>query len=103
MPDKKSGPGEAELFALLLEKKLLSSAQVEVAKIDIAATGMNAIDVLLARKWISEEDIAGFAGFAGVAGSTVPTVTAAATSEQTYLDNLKKYRQLMAKIMGEAD
>ncbi len=100
MPDKKSGPGEAELFALLLEKKLLSSAQVEVAKIDIAATGMNAIDVLLARKWISEEDIA---GFAGVAGSTVPTVTAAATSEQTYLDNLKKYRQLMAKIMGEAD
>ena len=96
MPDKKSGPSETELFALLLEKKLLSSAQVEVAKIDVAATGMNVFDVLLTRKWITEADVSGFA-------SAVQPATAGADSEQTYLENLKKYRQLMAKIMGEAD
>jgi hypothetical protein len=39
----------------LLEKKLISTAQVEVAKMDMSVTGLSAIDVLLTRKWITDE------------------------------------------------
>lgn len=95
MPEKKQGPKEEDLLAVLLERNVLSPAQVEVAKIDISATGLSPIDVLLARKWITEQALSDL----GTSASSSQTPS----SEQIYLDNLRKYRQLMAQIMGEAE
>ncbi|HEY9760092.1 MAG TPA: hypothetical protein V6C97_33355 [Oculatellaceae cyanobacterium] len=151
MPDKKGASNEDAILNSLLEKKMLSSAQVEVAKIDISATGLTAIDVLLTRKWISDEQATELQNTFGSRAATqnASTVTQGrpseksnlpdgsrtnaaprgkpsssdethsaedsrpyarakasaedtSTSEQTYLENLKVYRKLMADIMGES-
>jgi hypothetical protein len=147
LTEKNSGPGEENLLEMLLEKNVLSRAQVEVAKIDIAATGLNPIDVLLARKWITEQTLSEFVGAKSTpasasesaqnsrdattpvssnsnisnasknaGNSSNPTSSTNSGSsgsssgsgnsgspEKIYQENLKKYRQLMAQIMGEAD
>lgn len=149
MPDKKGASNEDAILNSLLEKKVLSSAQLEVAKIDISATGLTAVDVLLTRKWISDEQATELQNTFGSGAATQNASTAqgraeksnppdgshtnaaphgkpsssdeahstensgpyarakvsaegTSTSEQTYLENLKVYRKLMADIMGES-
>jgi hypothetical protein len=106
--DTRPGPTDEELLALLLERKILSNAQVEVAKIDSASSGLGSADVLLARKWITEQILSEFYPVSDHAKSQhqTPELTkdgekSEATPEATYLQNLQKYRQLMTKIMGE--
>jgi hypothetical protein len=69
---EKNSPTEEDLLAVLLEKNVLSPAQLEVVKIDIAATGLSPIDVLLARKWITERDLSEYGPLlqGGGSGST---------------------------------
>jgi hypothetical protein len=109
--EKRPGPTEEELLALLLERKVLSSAQVEVAKIDSASSGLSYADVLLARKWITEEDLDEFypAATSAVNSAASQPKALEATpgkakdgerSDASYQDNLQKYKQLMTKIMG---
>lgn len=103
MVDKRPGPKDEELLALLLERKILSGAQVEVAKIDSVSSGLSYADVLLARKWITEEDLTEFYPAAGQKKARETTQEQAkegAKGQATYQDNLQKYKQLMTKIMG---
>jgi hypothetical protein len=127
LTEKLTGPNDRDLLTVLLERNILSRAQVEVARIDIAATGLSPVDVLLARKWISEQALSEFESDEKTAGAKNPhssssdpstlsssvdkegkvfgvqVSNSSSSSEQIYLDNLRKYRQLIAKIMGEVD
>jgi hypothetical protein len=103
LADKKPGPTEEELLALLLERKILSGAQAEVAKMDSASSGLSYADVLLARKWITEEDLNEFYPSAGPTNARDAANGQARKGdkgEATYEDNLQKYKQLLTKIMG---
>lgn len=104
MVDTKPGPTDEELLALLLERKILSNAQVEVAKIDSASSGLGYADVLLARKWITEQILSEFYPVSDHAKSQHQTLQLTKDGEKceaTYQQNLQKYRQLMTKIMSE--
>jgi hypothetical protein len=106
LADKKPGPTEEELLTLLLKREILSGAQAEVAKMDSASSGLSYADVLLARKWITEEDLKEFYPSVGqtnlgkTANEPASEYDKVEKSEATYLDNLQKYKQLMTKIMG---
>jgi hypothetical protein len=103
LADKKAGPKDEELLTVLLERKVLSNAQVEVAKIDSVSSGLSYADVLLARKWITEEVLTEFYPAAGqkkTRETTQEQANEGGKAEATYEDNLQKYKQLMNKIMG---
>jgi hypothetical protein len=98
---KNSGPSDDELLAILLERKLLSGAQVEVAKIDSASSGLSYADVLLARKWLTEETLAELYSKTNPTGQHYDKTPAEEKTEVTYQQNLQKYLQLMTRILGE--
>ena len=45
----------AELIKKLLDQKLISAPQAEIAKADAEITGMTVDEVLIARRWVQEE------------------------------------------------
>ncbi len=103
---------QPDLLKILAEKKIISAAQVSVANQDMEASGLGAADVLIARRWVNEETLATVAPWltepktppAKIEGSEV--AKSANKNEDdasaTYQENLKKYRQLMARILGDA-
>lgn len=143
-----------EVLRILVDNKILSSAQADLARADMEIMGMSIDEVLLARRWVTEDklnqlvpwlsetrsapvehpqmgaenasgepkdsrpDSAKTASSAGkdttntsatqtnTAGESqrgTPANTVAGTDDATFEDNLDKYRELMDRILGDAN
>ncbi len=86
-----------ELLRVLLENKVISEAHAHLVKQDEQLTGMTCEEILLARRWVTEEILCQLAPWLkqdrksddGVEGGS-------------YEENLKRYRKLLAEILGES-
>jgi hypothetical protein len=95
--------GQSDLLKFLLEQKVISSAQFSVAQADMAMSGLNAEDVVLARRWLTEEKLGQVAPWLKKVLNNQPqaTATAAPTDTSIYQKNLSEYRRLVADALGE--
>lgn len=100
---------DLKLIQVLIDEKLISSAQAELAKSDGEVSGMTIAEVLLARRWVSEQTLARVAPWlnqsqsAPVVVTTVEDKDSNSHGDVVYQQNLKRYRQLMHKILDPAD
>ncbi|MGH9548339.1 MAG: hypothetical protein ACRD3W_03150 [Terriglobales bacterium] len=120
-PSDKANQTE-ELIKMLIERKLVSPAQADLARADMEVNGMTLDEVLLARRWITEEALLEIAPwllknrFAPAATSAYDDQSAPAqaggdgnktgnstASSNNFEENLEKYRDLMDNILGEAN
>lgn len=90
-----------DLLDLLVESKVISLAQASLVRTDHEATGMTFEEILLARSWVSEAKLSELlpkhSETQDVSGSDP-----ALRKPPTYQENLKRYRQIMAEILGES-
>jgi hypothetical protein len=86
------------LLRALVDNKVISQAQANLVSSDHEATGMNVEDILLARRWVSEEALDSHAPWLKADNEPDRPVVAG----QSYEDNLRKYRLLLAEILGES-
>jgi hypothetical protein len=93
---------DQELLRALLENKVISKAQADLVVTDHEATGMNIEDILLARRWVSEEILGRYAPWILSASESGPHNSHDVGSTASYEENLKKYRLLLAEILGES-
>lgn len=118
------------LLAVLVERKLISGPQADIAMADAEVTGMTLDEVLLARRWVGEDMLFSLAPWlrpggqqvaveqSNKAGSAVtPSQTHAETSarerdkissediasSEDFDENLQKYRSIMDGILGDAN
>ena len=100
---------DLKLIQVLIDEKLISAAQAELAKSDGEVSGMTLAEVLLARRWVNEQTLARVAPWLNEAQSAPVVVTAAEDRDSNshgdvvYQQNLKRYRQLMHTILDEAE
>lgn len=66
---------------------------------DHEATGMTFEEILLARSWVSESKLS---ELRPNQTQTQDVSDSASRKPQTYQENLKRYRQIMAEILGES-
>ena len=96
---------DKDLIQLLVEQKIISAAQAELAKADHEVTGMTLVEVFLARRWVSEETLERVAPWLKDTPRAAPVVVTSpektAPEADGYQQNLKRYRQLMHKILDE--
>ena len=93
---------DQELLRALLENKVISKAQADLVVTDHEATGMNIEDILLARRWVSEEILGRHAPWILNASESGSHASHDVGSAASYEENLKKYRLLLAEILGES-
>jgi len=92
-------PGLAQL---LIENKLISEAQADLAVGDQEITGMSFDEVLLLRGWIDKPTLYKLAPWLNEARSSDKEMIEISTSIGThYQENLKVYRRLIEKILGK--
>lgn len=87
---------DQELLRTLVDNKVISQAQANLVTSDHEATGMNVEDILLARRWVSEDALNEHAPWLKENESARPAAT------QSYEENLRKYRLLLAELLGES-
>jgi len=113
----------AELLKVLVDQKIISGPQADIALADAEVTGMSIDEVLIARRWVTEDRLYGLAPWlkqepltnqsqpstaAQTPTAPVKTFESLAAGQKTpddseFEDNLRKYRQLMEEILGEAN
>lgn len=95
---------ERDILKVLVENKVISEAQANLVKSDQEATAMSAEDILLARHWVSEETLKSLAPWLFESAKSNEAKKSAKTGAagDSYKENLKKYRALMAEILGES-
>ncbi|CAN5349306.1 hypothetical protein BH10CYA1_BH10CYA1_17020 [soil metagenome] len=92
-----------------MDEKLISAAQAEMASSDVEVSGMTLAEVLLARRWVNEQTLARIAPWLKDTHAAPAVVTASEDKDQNshgdsvYQQNLKRYRQLMHKILDETE
>jgi hypothetical protein len=92
-------PGLAQL---LIENKLISEAQADLAVGDQEITGMSFDEVLLLRGWIDKDTLYKFAPWLNAPVNPSSEIIEIGTSiGTTYQENLKVYRRLIEKILGK--
>lgn len=96
-----SGQDKKDLLQLLLDQKLISLAQAQLAQADQEVTGLTLEDIVLARGWISEEVLEQLLPKDN-SPPAATDVVAFQPGSRTYDQNLKDYRRLMEKILGTA-
>jgi hypothetical protein len=99
-------PNQPDLLEVLLEQKVISAAQATVARADMEMSGLAAQDVLIARRWVDEDRLISIAPWlkgllTAPAKIESPQQEQKHTNSSPYQENLKKYRRLMATILGE--
>ncbi len=100
---------DLKLIQVLIDEKLISAAQAELAKSDGAVSGMTLAEVLLARRWVNEQTLERIAPWLKESHPAPAVVTTAedkdhnSHGDSVYQQNLKRYRQLMHKILDEAE
>lgn len=87
---------DQELLRTLVDNKVISQAQANLVTSDHEATGMNVEDILLARRWVTEDALNEHAPWLKEDQATKPAPT------QSYEENLRKYRLLLAELLGES-
>lgn len=87
---------DQELLSKLVDNKVISQAQANLVISDHEATGMNVEDILLARRWVTEEALNDLAPWLKETEAARPAPT------QSYEENLRKYRLLLAELLGES-
>jgi hypothetical protein len=99
---------DRKLIQVLIDEKLISAAQAELAKSDGDVSGMTIAEVLLARRWVKEATLDRIAPWLKDSPGSAPIVVTAKNpveqnnhGETAYQHNLKRYRQLMHKILDE--
>lgn len=93
-----------DLLKLLVEQKIISAAQADVALADEQVSGMPIDEVLIARRWVSEDTLSKVAPWLKEPRQKPAPKPAEAHQNKdsgNYQNNLKKYRQLMNEILGE--
>lgn len=95
-PANKSQNQDENLLEILVSDGLISAAQAELVKQDSQNTGMNLDEILVARGWVKEEALEQYNRNRSKVKTTVPA------SELGYEDHLKKYRFILADILGES-
>ena len=115
----------SELLAVLVERKLISAPQADIAVSDAEVTGMSLDEVLIARRWVGEEVLHTLAPWlkgdhsvhsvAPSGASVKPATVVSAEADKSaspipgahiaedFEDNLQKYRTLMDNILGDAN
>ena len=92
-------PGLAQL---LIENKLISEAQADLAVADQEITGMTFDEVLLLRGWVDKDTLLKIAPWLDSPADTSHDILELSTSiGATYQENLKVYRRLIEKILGK--
>ncbi len=86
-----------ELLRVLLENKVISEAQAHLVKQDEEATGMTCEEILLARRWVTEKKLIELAPWLKQEHNSGDGV-----KFSSYEENLKRYRKLLAEILGES-
>ena len=94
--------GDAELLKVLVANNLLSSAQADLVLNDQQNTGMSIDEILVARGWIEEATIAKLRPGRKNERDGKKGSDPAARPGNSYEENLKRYRILLADILGES-
>lgn len=87
---------DRDLIKALTEAGAISRAQADLVRQDHEVTGMPLEDILIARGWVDETALKNHVPW--LFDSTSGDDAAA----RSYLDNLKRYRAIMAEILGES-
>jgi hypothetical protein len=96
-PSKRPG-----LAQLLIDSKLISEAQADLAVADQDITGLSFDEVLLLRGWVDKETLFRVAPWLNAPQSPGSDIIELSTSiGTTYQENLKVYRRLIEKILGK--
>lgn len=102
MTEAASSNPRPSLAQLLIENKLISEAQADLAVGDQEITGMSFDEVLLLRGWIDRETLYKVAPWLNQHHTEASEIMELSTSiGTTYQENLKVYRRLMEKIIGK--
>ena len=94
-------PNRPPLAQSLLDKKIISEAQADLAVADQETTGLSLDEVFLLRGWIDKETL-----YKLTSDLTPPSSTTSEPPEvppsisASYEENLKAYRNLIRKILG---
>ncbi|HEY9678223.1 MAG TPA: hypothetical protein V6C76_09450 [Drouetiella sp.] len=91
------------MLQILLDEKLISQAQADLAKSDSEISGMTIGEVLLARRWVNDQTLDRVAPWLKDS-DPAPSVVAGSNGDDAdgdYQQNYKRYRQLMQKILDE--
>jgi hypothetical protein len=99
-----SGPraGRPGLAQLLIDSKLISEAQADLAVADQEITGLSFDEVLLLRGWVDKETLFRVAPWLNAPTNPASDILELSTSiGTTYQENLKVYRRLIEKILGK--
>lgn len=94
-----SGGTQSDLLQLLVEKRLISAAQAQLALADQEVSGMTLSEVLLARSWVDESTLYSLAPWLKKSGKTDVTRLVKKPGKN-FEENLKQYRQIMEQILG---
>lgn len=99
MTESSRRPGLAQL---LIDSKLLSEAQADLAVADQEITGLSFDEVLLLRGWVDKETLFRVAPWLNAPDNPTSEILELSTSiGTTYQENLKVYRRLIEKILGK--
>lgn len=99
MIDSSKLPGLAKL---LIDSKLLSEAQADLALADQEITGLSFDEVLLLRGWIDKETLYRIAPWLNTPQTPINDISELDTLPGAiYQENLKIYRHLIEKILGK--
>lgn len=91
-----------DLLNMLVERKIISAGQADVARADMQVSGMPIDEVLIARRWVTEDTLSQVAPWLKEKPAPKEAAApAAGEGNNSYQENLKKYRDLMHEILGE--
>ncbi len=98
--NSRNRPGLAQL---LIENRVISEAQADLAVADQEITGLSFDEVLLLRGWVDKDTLFKVAPWLDAAPSSPASeVLELSTSiGSSYQENLKVYRRLIEKILGK--
>ena len=88
-----------DLARMLVEQRILSAAQAQLALADQEVTGMNFEEVLLARHWVDQATLEKLAPWINEKPQEDLSTLGPPASDD-YEQNLQRYRRLIEKILG---
>jgi hypothetical protein len=102
MTETDSSLARPGLAKLLIDAKLISEAQADLAVQDQEITGLGFDEVLLLRGWVDKDTLYKVAPWLNTPQNPAADIIELSTSiGTTYQENLKVYRRLMEKILGK--
>ncbi len=91
-------PLQQDFLQLLVDKEIISAAQAAVARGDMERTALSPQEVLLIRKWVSEEVLSALTPSPVEPAHSIQSEKE--NAEKIYRKNLEKYKEIMAEILN---